>query len=205
MSCIHDESLSKHFLWTSRFSWRILGWSSHLVGVQGFFPIHGPSTGTIKTLVFFFVHLPAMCFVHMKHFYKSFNKKKWEILKSSFWKEQWGGCQLMEQIAIFDWGLWPPAPTKKIKSPGRLRWRLLENSQWKKMSFPIEKWWIFQPVMLVNSGGVNLKDLRLHFKDGAWGRGGGIYTTQKIEVWLVESVGGDWRYDMILIESWMTN
>lgn len=157
MPCIHDESLSKHFRWTSRFSWRILGWSSQSVAVQGFFPIHGPSTGTIKTLVFFLVHLPAMCFVHMKHFYKSFNKKQWEILKSSFWNEQWRGCQLMEQIAMFDWGLWPPAPKKKRKIPLKTNMAVAGKSHHEcvKMSFPMEKMVKIFPAtaMLVNSWG----------------------------------------------------
>ena len=156
MPCIHDESLSKHFPWTSRFSWRILGWSSQLVGVQGFFPIHGPSTGTIKTLVFFLVHVPGMCFVHMKHVYKSL-KKQWEILKCRFWKEQSGGCQLMEQIAIFDWGLWPLAPAKKNeKSPGKLTWRLLENPPWVRedvISYWKNGWNFPATAMLVNSWG----------------------------------------------------
>lgn len=114
MSCIHDESLSKHFLWTSRFSWRILGWSSHLVGVQGFFPIHGPSTGTIKTLVFFFVHLPAMCFVHMKHFYKSFNKKNGKFWRAASEKNNGGVANWWNKLPFLIEAYDPPPRQKKL-------------------------------------------------------------------------------------------
>lgn len=113
MPCIHDESLSKHLPWTSRFSWRILGWSSQLVGVQGVFPIHRPSTGTIKTLVFFFVHLPAMCFVHMKHFYKSLIKKTMGNSEEQLLKRTMAGLPIDGTNCHFWLRPMTPAPTKK--------------------------------------------------------------------------------------------
>lgn len=155
MPCIYDESLSKHFRWTSRSSWRILGWSSHLVGVQEFFPIHRPSTGTSKTFVFFFVHLPA-CVLSIWNISTNLWKKTMGNSEEQLLKRTMGGCQLMEQIAMFDWGLWPPAPKKNEKSPAKLTWRFAGKftmkedviSYWKNgKNFPAT-------AMLVNSWGL---------------------------------------------------